>query len=84
MIRRLASSTRPAKSAPMPVGWGRRESPIHGRQDKSADRGRAHVVGGIEVSADLPRRRAGALSTKSNDFNGPSAIARINAKGQRP
>lgn len=30
MIGRLASSTRPAKSAPLPVGWGRRESPIHG------------------------------------------------------
>lgn len=80
MIGRVASSTRPAKPAPMPVGWGRREPPIDGRQDKSADRGRAHVVGGIEVLGNLPRHHAGALSTKINDFNSPSAIARVNAR----
>ena len=58
--------------------------PIHGRQDKSADRGRAHVVGGIEVSGNLSLHRAGARVTMTNDFNGPSAITRINAKGPRP
>ncbi|MBV8191059.1 MAG: hypothetical protein JO339_27720 [Alphaproteobacteria bacterium] len=55
-------------------------SPTIGRQDKSADRGRAHVVGGIEISGDLWCRYAGACPTKSNDFNGPSAVARINGK----
>jgi hypothetical protein len=84
MIRRVARSIRPAKSASMPVGWGRREPPIHRRQDKSADRGRAHVVGGIEVFGDLPRHRAGALPTKINDSNGPEAIARTDIEGRRP
>lgn len=81
MIRRLANSTRRTISAHMPVGWGRREPPIHRRQDKSADRGRAHVVGGVEIFRVLSCRRAGAYPTKSKDFNGPSAIARIKAKG---
>lgn len=55
-----------------------------GLQDKSADRGRVHVVGGIEVFGNLPCRRAGACPTKTNDFNGSSAIACIIAKGSRP
>lgn len=80
MIRRVTSITRPATSASMRERWGPREPPIHGRQDKSADRGRAHVVGGIEVLGNLPRHHAGALSTKINDFNSPSAIARVNAR----
>jgi hypothetical protein len=84
MIRDVASTARPANSAPMAVGWGRREPPIHGRQDKSADRGRAHVVGGIDVFGDLLRPGAGARATKTSDINGPSAITRINAEGRRP
>jgi hypothetical protein len=66
------------------VSWRPQESPIHGRQDKSADRGRAHVVGGIEVSANPSRRDAGARARKASDINGPSAISPINAKGRRP
>lgn len=84
MIGRLASGIRRAKSAPMQVGWGRREPLIHGRQDKSADRGRAHVVGGIEVFGKLSCRCAGACPTKGNEFNGPGAVARTIAKGSRP
>lgn len=84
MIQHLASGIHPAKPAPMPVGSGRRKPPIHGRQDKSADRGRAHVVGGIEVSANPSRRDAGARARKASDINGPSAISPINAKGRRP
>lgn len=86
MIRQVVSSTHLAQSAPMPLGWGRREPSIHGRgrQDKSADRGRAHVVGGIDVFGDLLRPGAGARATKTSDINGPSAIARINAEGRRP
>jgi hypothetical protein len=80
MNRHVASGAHSAKSAPVPEGWGRREPPIHRRQDKSADRGRAHVVGGIGVSSTLSLRLAGARSTRTNDFNGPSAVARLNAK----
>ena len=83
MIRRVASIAGPAKSAPMPERWGCREPPIHGRQDKSADRGRAHVVGWIEVFANL-RVSLLALSQQIlNDFNGPSAVARIDAKAMQ-
>lgn len=66
------------------VTWRPQGSSIHGRQDKSADRGRAHVVGGIEVSGNPSRRHAGARATKTSDINGSSAIARINAEGRRP
>ena len=84
MIRPVASNIHPAQSASMPLGWGRREPSIHGRQDKSADRGRAQVVGGIEVSGKLARCRAGALPTNINGFNGPSAVAHTIADGNRP
>lgn len=84
MIRRVVSSTRLAKSAPVPMGWRRREPQIHGRQDKSAGRGRAYVVGAIEVSGNLSHRPAGASSTKTSDFNGPGAVAPFNAGRRSP
>jgi hypothetical protein len=66
--------------------WRRSSDSSHrlGRQDKSADRGRAHVVVGIEVSGNPSRRHAGARAAKASDINGPSAIARINAEGRGP
>jgi len=84
MMRRLGSGVCSGIFANARVSWRCQGSPIHGRQDKSADRGRAHVVGGIEVFRILSRRRAGAPATKTNDINGLSAVARINAKGSRP
>jgi hypothetical protein len=83
MIRHVAVSMRAAEYAPMTVGWGRREPPIHGRQDKSAGRGWPHVVGGIEVFGNVRRRRAGALPININGFNGPSAISRVNVRTGR-
>ena len=42
--------------------------------------GRAHVVGGVEVlRQSYECQRAGALPTNTNDFNGASAIAPLNA-----
>ena len=65
--------------------WRRRPDSSHrlGRQDKSADCGRAHVVGGIKVFGNLSHHHAGACLTKSNDFSGSSAVARIIAHGSR-
>ena len=80
MIRRLGSSI-PTRAQ---VTWRPQRNPIHGRQDKSADRGRAHVVGGIEVSGNPSHRHAGARAIKTSDINGASAIARINAEGAGP
>jgi hypothetical protein len=42
------------------------------------------VVGGIEVFDDLSAHSAGVRPTKINEFNGPSANARINAKETWP
>jgi hypothetical protein len=84
MMPSLESSACSGSLANVLVGWRPQGSPIHGRQDKSADRGRAHVVGVIEVFGNLPRRRAGACSPKINDFSGPGAIARMNARAGRP
>ena len=46
-----------------------------GRQDKSADGCRAHVVGWTAILADMRGQRAGASATIINDFNHRSAIA---------
>lgn len=65
------------------IGGLRCRTPTIGRQDKSADCGRAHVVGGIKVFGNLSHHHAGACLTKSNDFSGSSAVARIIAHGSR-
>ena len=49
----------------------------HGRQDKSAAFGRAHVVGWIGDFRHLATRPAGAFARNTNDFNAPSAISVI-------
>jgi hypothetical protein len=63
------------------VRWS---NPTIGRQDKSADRGRAHVVGGIEDFAILWLCLAGALGTKVNDFKASTAVAGTIAPWRRP
>ena len=47
---------------------------IHRWQDKSADRGRAHVVGWIEGFVSRDGVPAGACFVKCNEFNTSSAI----------
>jgi hypothetical protein len=84
MMRLIGSSASCGILASTRVNCRPQGSPIHGRQDKSADRGRAHVVGGIRVFRSLSGHSACALPTKTNDFNGPSAIACINGKESRP
>jgi len=68
----------------MPLGWGRREPPIHGRQDKSADGRRAYVVGGIADFAILWLCLAGARGTKANDFKASTAVAGTGVPWRRP
>lgn len=46
-----------------------------GRQDKSADVGRVHVVGWITVSDAQREQRAGARYGKCREFNASSAVA---------
>lgn len=55
------------------VGQGAAGHPSHGRQDKSADLGRAHVVGWVEVFGHLRSAPAGAFCRYTNDFNDPGA-----------
>jgi hypothetical protein len=45
-----------------------------GRQDKSAGRGRAHVVGLIKFLRQLPNTSAIRFCRNINDINDPSAI----------
>ena len=63
------------------AGWrvARRQlrNPTNGRQDKSADRGRAHVVGGVKLFDHCGSLPAGASRQFLNDFNVPSAIASL-------
>ena len=51
-----------------------------GRQDKSGDGRRAHVVGGIGVSRSRCERPGGALAAKLNHFTARSAVAALSSQ----
>jgi hypothetical protein len=54
-------------------GWEHRNT-TNGRQDKSADLGRAHVVGCVGVFGHFRQRAAGAFGNFAGNFKAPSAI----------
>ena len=56
------------------VGLGVQGNTTNGRQDKSADRGRAHVVGCAGVFGHLGLRSAGSCGYFSHNFKASSAI----------
>ena len=63
------------------VGQGEQGHTDHGRQDKGADQGRAHVIGWIGFSGFRPNRYAGASVGKHSLFNVPGAIAPLRCLG---
>lgn len=69
-------------ASPTIEGWEQGEVD-RGRQDKSADGCRAHVVGWISVLVDFRNKSAGASSTNVNDFKDRSAVSRFDRIGVR-
>jgi hypothetical protein len=59
------------------VGMGRAAQTGDGRQDKSGDCRRAHVVGGTEVFGCSCEQSAGAPKAKFNHFKARSAVAAL-------
>ena len=78
-MRRAALGRRLAgRGDPWSVGRWEPRNPINGRgrQDKSADGRRAHVVVGLDFSTHRRSVPAGAFAVKLNDFNDPTARRR--------
>jgi hypothetical protein len=62
------------------VSMGRTGQTGGGRQDKSGDCRRAHLVGGIGVSRSHRDQLASALAAKLNHFNARNAIAALDRR----
>jgi hypothetical protein len=60
--------------ARLSVGQGVQGNTTNGRQDKSTDLGRAHVVGSAGFFGHFRQRAAGAFGYFASNFNAPSAI----------
>ena len=56
------------------VGWWESRNPTNGRQDKSADLGRAHMAGWIGVFGHFHQKAAGAFGNFAGNFKAASAI----------